>query len=102
MKPRKVSKKLNLKKVTVSALNNDYLNNVKGRTGTTAYNMDCTESCPDFCLDPTNTCCTCGIEYTCGCVTIGYSCNCGGGVTAACYSNVCKTRTCPDTTDILP
>jgi len=86
MKPRKVSKKLNLKKVTVSALNNDYLNNIKGRTGTTAYNMDCTESCPEFtCPDPTNTCCTCGIEYTCGCVTVAYGCNPGTvGCTVGC------------------
>jgi len=98
MKPRKVSKKLNLKKVTVSALNNDYLNNIKGRTGTTAYNMDCTESCPDFCLDPTNTCCTCGPEYSCvysGCMTI-QGCGCGAG------TGGCVSLTCPDTTDILP
>jgi hypothetical protein len=79
MKPKKVSKKLNFKKVTVSSLNNGQLDGVKGGTYVTSDPMLLCE----------DTACTC--DYSCP------ICGTGPNLTATC--NITCRNTCGNTCD---
>jgi len=54
MKPKKVSKKLNFKKVTISGLDTDQLSNVKGGVYTVTYYTACV-TCDIYRCNPTYT-----------------------------------------------
>jgi len=57
MKTKKMSKKLNLNKITIADIKNEAMKKVYGGSD---------GSCQEFCLDPSQTCEGCYLTATCG------------------------------------